>query len=687
MTVQTTISRLIKNNINTTTTVDTTPSTNLTYKEDMSNTSHINTNALSSQVSAHLFHHIKNARVSVIVACAVVDAASLIGDLDMPDAFLDLVEQSLETAKLETSVSGDGAIVREVHELTLPMADVKDALVDTKLANEDGTMGSRMLELMEQRTEAYAPTKVGHTWERRFPMYAPEKGQIADLGIEAIHALESNEYTRDLYMLNIANRVQVLTGGAENDDEAYVLAGTNAMDENCAYTSEFKADRRIRLYQAACHGPNGQASDRSRALMDLSGVPTDYNIEIVKQNIKAEIMDMVNISSKEVGKLIVKAHKNPVDFIIAELSKNKADRDASKPWSFVKAANTWMELSKGNRPYIGMAVGLDAKCSGPQLGALMVGDAEIAAACGMTLAQLDDAYVLCVKLLNKAGFLNISRNGIKKAFMGIFYGQGWAAFTDTKQLNKDEQYELIACLYPDGIVSDDRAKRFHKVVTNSFGKKMVALRNRIKEFSGNIEGRTGHFMPDGSKVQMNYKVKMNILDQVIDHDVTCPDVTVTTSEFTYKFIKLALNTTEVHVGDFVRTAFVNMIQATDALIARLIIVHLKRLGAKHIIAVHDCFRVNVTEVHLLKQAIINAYQDLFGSDFNDPTKDLPMGTDILGLFFEGMQEAVVNPDAKIVPMPQFITIKNNTIRKMRAIKGIKTSELIDRLGETYYFAK
>ena len=708
-----------------------TNSTNTSTTENATmNTTNIatmNTNALSSTVMATIFHKVENAKASAVIACAVVDAAKLIGDLDMPEAFIELIGQSIETAKLQTVLTKEGEKVERLdHEVILPMDLVTEALVECKLANVDGTMGDRMIEMLEQRTESYAPLKEGQEWTRRFPMIAPEKGQMSNLGREAFGVLEANLYTKDDFMNHIANRVQDILGGAEHDDEAYVLAGCNVMDSKQGYFSEFKADRRIRAYQAACHGPNGQASDRSRALMDLYGVPTDYDIETVKQAIKAEVLDMVNVPSSEVGKLMMAAFKNPVDFIVAELAKKKSDRLAAKPWSFVKAARTWILLARGERPYIGMAVGLDAKCSGPQLGAMMVGDAEIAAACGMTLTKLADAYQRCIVMLDEAGFKGFTRSGIKKSFMGIFYGQGWEAFTHIAQLIKDEQDEVVAVLYPNGKPSDDVAKKFHKVVSASFGKKMVALRERIKEFNDNCEGRTGHMMPDGARVQMNYKVKKNINDERIERGTDCPDVIVTTGEFTYKFIKLALNTTEVATGDFIRTAFVNMIQATDALIARLIIVHLGRLGAQHVISVHDCFRVNVTEMHLLKQAIINAYTQLFGSTTNVETVDLPLGTDILALFFKGMQESVINPVqahiklihkqlsnpssvseetldaaladavtavfenvkvAKITPMPQFLQLKSGEVRKMISINKVKVSELIDRLGESYYFAK
>ena len=150
---------------------------------------------------------------------------------------------------------------------------------------------------------------------------------------------------------------------------------------------------------------------------------------------------------------------------------------------------------------------------------------------------------------------------------------------------------------------------------------------------------------------------------------------------------MGLKTREVHTGDFVRNGFVNMIQATDALIARLIIVHLKRLGAQHIISVHDCFRVNVTEMHLLEQAIKNAYMDLFGTRTNTKTEDLPMGTDILAMYFEGANLQINNGE-EVTPIKQFMPVGNmGEVRKMMQINRVSLPELIQALGTSYYFAK
>lgn len=648
----------------------------------------MNTNALSSTITASIFHELGNPQQAVLAGCAIVDAIELSDNMGIPEAFFGMVESTLESATLKSVVSGNGQIATTTHEVALDIDTLHAAMKNVGFVNDDNTIGARLIQILEQRTEAYKPTLVGTPWVRRFPLYAKEKGQAAPLAIEAIEALEATQYTIDANMVCIANQVQVVLG-LDNDDEGYVLTGCNEMSAHDCYTSEFKADARIRLYQAACHGPNGQASDRSRAMMDLANVPMDYDIPTVQKAIRAEVMDMVSVSTDKIGKLMTLAIKDPVSFIVAELAKPKKNRDAAKPWSFVKAAIIWNELQKGNRPYIGMAVGLDAKCSGPQLGALMSGDAEVAAACGFTLVQMEDAYHRAIRELQNAGFnfTMAHRNLIKKPFMGIFYGQGWAAFTNLTQMKKDEQEEIISILFPSGVANDDVAKAFHKAITKSFGKKMVAVRNRFKEYAEKVSGRIAHYMPDGSKVAMNYKVRVNILGEAIEHDVVCPDVTVTTENNTYKFIKMGLKTREVHTGDFVRNGFVNMIQATDALIARLIIVHLKRLGAQHIISVHDCFRVNVTEMHLLEQAIKNAYMDLFGTRTNTKTEDLPMGTDILAMYFEGANLQINNGE-EVTPIKQFMPVGNmGEVRKMMQINRVSLPELIQALGTSYYFAK
>lgn len=686
----------------------------------------LNTNALSSTIAAKVFLMLNDAKQAILLACSVVDAITTIKTLGDDEMFLPLTLAAAKVARLSTTHIEAGPLTKELARIKLEykendkyyiatkaetdaVRDEKGTFTTTeydielseevitstlgklKMLNRDGTMGDVLIEMLEQRKEAYAPIEVGKEFIRKFPLMGLEKNQLnraSGLAKECILAQEASQATVSDFILDLANKVQpILDDLNMKDDEAYVLAGCNKLDSSKAYTSEFKFDNRLRTYQAACHGYNGQSSDRSRALMDLAGVPTDYNIGKVGRAIKAEMMDMID-GSADIESLIKEAVTNPVDFIVAQLKQLKGARPVKKVWSFVKAANLIVQLREGKRPYVGMAVGLDAKCSGPQYGALMAGDAELAAACGFTVdTLLADAYKRCVAQLDKAGLTGFSRNGIKKSFMAVYYGQGYAAFMDTAQLRKDEQFEVVKVLSDEnGNVSEEVAKLFHKMVTKSFGSKLVYIRTQTLKFMKNTEGRFGHYMPDGAKVQMNYKVKMNIHNQVIDFDTVCPDVQVCTETQDYKFINLALKTKQVDADNFIRTSFVNMTQAVDALIARLIIVHLSRMGAKHIVAVHDCFRVNVTEMHLLEEAIKLAYKDLFGSKYNKPTVDLPMGTDILGMFFEGLEEAKVG-DVKIVHCSQFVKVGSSSIRKFQVCNGEKLVDLIDKLGETYYFAK
>lgn len=638
-----------------------------------------NKSALLSTMGAELFQNGLNPREAMIAATAWVGATDYLDDEEM---FWDVLLDGLANTSLEVI----GATEQPIDELDGEM--IIKAMVDAKYINREGLdavleMGPRFAEIVSVRTEAYKPAPAEAGVDRRFG-YAPTA--YSDLYAEAIHALEATEYTVDEGMLSIAKQVIAKMGGLADDNEGYVIKGCDAMDAGEAYVSEFKGDRRLRMYQASCHGPNGQSSDRSRALMDLFGVPTDYNIADVLPVVKAEMADMVTTKDSAArGKLVKAAMADPVEFIIKHIGIKEDEgrqTEVSKPYSFVKAAKILVGLSKGLKPYIGMAAGLDAKCSGPQYGALMVADTELAAACGFSLQQVKDAYQRCVEVCEKAGFRGLNRDEMKKPFMGIFYGQGWGAFVDSSEMSP----ALWLSIHGDCMIgSEEAAKSFHKAVTSSFGVKMQAVRLAVKSYGKKTQGKTSHFMPDGSVVAMNYKCKVNALGEAIEFDTENPDIRLTNNAETYKFIKFAMNTSEVHVGDFARNGFVNMIQATDALVARLIIVHLKRLGAKHIICVHDCFRVNVTEMHLLDQAIINAYSDLFGDNTNKPTKDLPMGTDILGLYFEGANKQLIEGEDSTM-ISQFLTTASGR-RRMSKVHGDSIASLIKRLGETYYFAK
>jgi len=86
---------------------------------------------------------------------------------------------------------------------------------------------------------------------------------------------------------------------------------------------------------------------------------------------------------------------------------------------------------------------------------------------------------------------------------------------------------------------------------------------------------------------------------------------------------------------------------------------------------------------LLRQAIKNAYRDLFGSYKNEASDDLPEGTDILGLYFDGINRQLIDIDDGI-DISQFF---GTGVRRLQKIHGERVSHLISALGQTYYFDK
>ena len=58
------------------------------------------------------------------------------------------------------------------------------------------------------------------------------------------------------------------------------------------------------------------------------------------------------------------------------------------------------------------------------------------------------------------------------------------------------------------------------------------------------------------------------------------------------------------------------------------------------------------------------------------------------MYFEGANNALEEGQRPITPVKQFMTVKGaGEIRKIQQVNGVKLPELINALGETYYFAK
>ena len=592
----------------------------------------------------------------------------------------------------------------------------EEVLVRAELVTEEGEAGAYLLQLDEVQPKHYpelASEGITKRWKET-------KTKTSKLFTDAIHVLEKTQYTVDEFMYKVADLVKEAHIAKQKDHvgddifERYVFDGcTTLLNEgNLPRVSEFFGDTRGRIYQAACHGPNGQSSDFARSMMNLHDVSTDYNPEKALYVLDAEIADMQSFDDWIAVMNDIKSYSQ---FIITELELGQKSK-CKKPWSFIKAIVLRKKLiahiqnpEKYGAPYIGMAFGLDAKCSGPQLGALMTADEFIAQACGFTQKQVDDAYRMATVACLHAGFGEIPRHIIKKPYMGIFYGQGYGAFCNyTKKEMRDDNFRELIAIIAQGPCGPQHpfsalemnAKRFHAAIEGSFGN-MADLRASIKKAHMMFDDygqpiyrttrATTHLMPDGFTVKMNYKVETDVMGDMITTEHQGLDVSVFSGMLEHKFKKQKFRTKNDHLGDYARTGFVNLIQATDALLARLIITHLHNVGAQHVIAVHDCFRVNICDMidGKLHDAIQSAYMDLFGNSRDEKVGYLRQGTDIIKMYFDGVKEVSLKPCNH---KPSQFDIDGDRI--MEDIMGVEFEDLVedmqntlDNEGRSYFFAK
>jgi len=547
--------------------------------------------------------------------------------------------------------------------------------------------GVKLDKLIREHKTMYAPYPASEGVTERRRGYAG-RAVTSPLFREAIQALEATEYTVSDQMLAIAREVY---GWAKGDDkeqlkkEMYVLQGSSKLDSSKSYVSEFFGDSRLRMYQACAFGPNGQSSDMARALMDLAGVSTQYDVAAVTKILIAEMYDMGSFKEGEFEHNIAQVLEDAPKFILSHVAKTN---HIKKPWNFTKFALILTELRKGNRPYIGVAVGLDAKCSCAQIGGLLVADEALLAATGFSLVEVEDAYNRASTELGKLG-IHLTRALIKKPFMATLYGSSALSMMNPETITEDTFNALYTGLSQEEM--EVVANKLHKGIVNSFGLKLNNLRGKMRNHGYDFDTKTDLYdkpvsyeTPDGCVIAMDLRKDVNIDGNYLSNEIKATDVKVDNDLNSAFYKKLTFKTSEYAYSEYARTGFVNMVQGVDALLARLIIVNLKRAGAQHIISVHDCFRVNVTELPLLEDAIKQAYLSLFGTETNEYTQDMPNGLDILALYFKGANQSLV-AGAEQVKASQFYG--KDEYRRLDEVNGEEIPDLINALGQTYYFAK
>jgi hypothetical protein len=342
--------------------------------------SEVNTQALTSSLTAILHNDGMTPTEALVAGMGIT---RYLGELTQHNFFdwAYTVQDAMENCVLKV----DG-----VQQHIPSMIGWGESAMSAGLFTKDGQPGERLISLL-LTNEKSMPTAAFHgITDRRRPIMPNNSTNktaqtVSPLMQEAVDVLQATKYNVDTFMFNVARR----TG---NRAEAYVIEGCAKLIKhgNVPVVAEFFGDRRGRLYQGDCHGPNGQSSDMARSLMDLHGVHTNYDIAKATVAVRAEMGDMAKCDlDKAIAdfRSIVISSKTAADWIMAQtkLKDNDLTNElVSKPYSFCKAMRILGELEKGNKPYIGMAFGLDAKCSGPQYGAIMTGDRKIAAATGFT---------------------------------------------------------------------------------------------------------------------------------------------------------------------------------------------------------------------------------------------------------------------------------------------------------------
>ena len=605
---------------------------------------------------------------------------------------------------MELLVQDEGEMFIEQMDAELNDIYVNDELIEVndyinkltkcqyiKVTNDDVVIGKKLIRALEQSSGSTAVrlASEGIVERKRQP-----KESHGSTNAKAIAVLEDTQFTVSTIMLDILRDVykegDAFTKSIIRDD-LYVLKACAAMNPELAYVSEFFPDDRGRKYQSDYLGANSQTGDIPRSLQDLCNVSTDYDNDVVIEALLTELCDMTSEKDKVViSKLISEASNNPVKFIKDRLGKGSSVKKVS---SFTKFSMLITKLRDGEKPYIGVAIGPDAKCSGPQNGGLMVADDSVLQRCGFSTEAIDDMYQIAADNCTKAGIKGMTRNGIKKAFMAVFYGGGWALMMDVKAIeNVDGSFDSLwkGIDLDNNEEMEDRAKLFRKCIKSSFGKKltmlMAAINNQGFDYDAKVckyDKPVKYTLPNGFEVAMDYRVCINIDNEVVVEKKDALNVVVSTMNYIKVFKNMKFRTEEYDLAAYGRTGFVNLIQATDAIIADLIILHANKLGVEHVLCIHDCFRTNVHQIGLLTEAVKLAYLELYGTDKNEPTEFLG-NLDILDAYFKGSQEATkeeYKEENKV--HKQFYS---NGARVLRRIGKEKFVDVVNDIANRKFFA-
>lgn len=462
------------------------------------------------------------------------------------------------------------------------------------------------------------------------------KVQPSKLMNKAMAYLERTGFSNDVDMTAIVNIVKSQHPKLDIwKDIKGSMNGINEMHSDAVYYSEQKGDKRGRMYHVAHAGCNPQGDDYNRSIYRLA-------VESIVKIDSPEYVYFMNELEEAAGKdpkymateYLMRVGKSPVKALSTFLQSKSVD----SPFMYVRLARDFVKFQEHGECDVRVPMGLDAKCSGTQILAILAGNKELMEATGFTPKKVFDPYALCAIQMDMAG---IDRNAMKTPYMAIQYGGG-----ETALVNQKDYMAVMAAAGVDD--PTEAAKLTINAVKRVLGKKIIGLQEYMAEQVAGIMLRTG-------KANVVYK---HIDGQIVDLKV-CGKVAITDNFTSIRYTQNTiisfgsqLNNTGMTVSDgvpsaeeYARTFMVNYIQGIDALIARTVASLAEDAGIEGYVSIHDCFRTSLKDTPKLKALICRAYEIIFVE--NDPIAHLceQLGIDMPVVSRELTSEMIYMPEA------------------------------------------
>ena len=455
---------------------------------------------------------------------------------------------------------------------------------------------------------------------RNTTMVKGDRAKACPMLAQSIKFQQATEYSVNRIMVNIAEQAKKACFKLPIwKDIRNSMAGVARMDADTGYYSEINADKRGRTYFASHFGANPQGCDYNRSVYSLK------HTQAVEKDSPAYMMFMAELA-EAAGKnktymqtnVLLRAAANPV----VALTKMLENDLVASPFTYIRLALDFATFERDGVCNVSVPMGLDAKCSGTQILAILAGNMELLAATGFSETKVADPYMLCAKMYGA----NADRNIMKKPYMVVQYGGG------AESLEKDEN--LAAMWARQDIDAKTGSKAVIKAVKAVLGRKIVGMQAGIANAVAAKLKATG-------ATSLEYKH----LDGQLVKYVVCGSVELTTEYTEIRYTQstvigfgskehntgLTVSNGIPDAGEFARTFMVNYVQGIDAMIARTVAVMAKDAGLNGYVSIHDCFRTELADAPKLMNVIRDAYNHLFVK--HDPLAHLAkqIGFDTVGL--------------------------------------------------------